>query len=239
MAKANTKALPHRSHSNNKMDVKATAFLKNEIAKLEDEKMSLLEAEKFAHENPPTSVTEVQNAIQLKERRFMVQEEQRALLSILQPSATTESAESMDMSAKYSASLQQQHHQVEPMDSEATAESNNRDPGVVESRGNLSHTPAVPNVLKVEIANEENVAKVVKNNESRNTGALSPTSKYDFDLQRRTALEFLRDGHLVNIAYSNGSSQEKQTFKAVEGKDGSTVFVWEGPQMMDALAIFL
>ena len=47
--------------------------------------------------------------------------------------------------------------------------------------------------------------------------------------KRRTALEFLRDGHLVNIAYSNGSSQEKQTFKAVEDKDGSTVFVWEGP----------
>ena len=36
------------------------------MAKLEDEKMSLLEAEKFFHENPPTSVTEVQNAIQLK-----------------------------------------------------------------------------------------------------------------------------------------------------------------------------
>ena len=112
------------------MDAKATAFLKNEIAKLEDEKMSLLEAEKFAHENPPTSVTEVQNAIQLKERRFMVQEEQRILLSMLQSSATTESAESMDMSAKYSASLQQQHHQVKPMDSEATAQSNNLDPGV-------------------------------------------------------------------------------------------------------------
>ena len=160
----------------------------------------------------------------------MVQEVLRILILMLQSSAATEPAESMDMSAKYSASLQQQHHQVEPMDSEATAESNNRDPGVVESRGNLSHTPAVPNVLKVEIANEEeNIAEVVENNESRNYGALSPTSKYDFDLQRRTALEFLRDGHLVNIAYSNGSSQEKQTFKAVEGKDGSTVFVWEGP----------
>ena len=45
--------LPHRSHVNNKIDVKALEFLKNEMAKLEDEKMSLLEAEKFAHENPP------------------------------------------------------------------------------------------------------------------------------------------------------------------------------------------
>ena len=72
----------------------------------------------------------------------------------------------------------------------------------------------MPNVLKIEIANEEeNIAEVVENNESRNNGALSPTSKFDFDLQRRTALEFLRDGHLVNIAYSNGSSQEKQTFQ--------------------------
>ena len=83
--------------------------------------------------NPPTSVTEVQNAIQLKERRFMVQR-QRILLLMLQSSTATESAENMDMSAKYSASLQQQHHQVKPMDSEATAQSNNLDPGFVENQ---------------------------------------------------------------------------------------------------------
>ena len=219
------------SHNNSGMDTKATAFLKKEIENLEDEKMSLLEAEKFAHENPPTSVIEVQNAIQLKERRLMVQEEQRALLSMLQSPATIEHSENLDMNAKYSASLQQQHHQIHTMDAEATARSNGSDPVIVENNGFPSHTQEAPKALEIEIGNEEENSIVGhKSTESRNSDALSPTSKFDFDLQRRTALEFLRDGHLVDIAYSNGSSQEKQTFKAVEDKSGSTVFVWEGPQ---------
>ena len=62
-----------------------------------------------------------------------------------------------------------------------------------------------------------------------NNNTLSPNSKYDYDLRRRTALKWLQDGHVVNIKYSNGSSQENQVFKATEDKDGSTVFVWEGP----------
>ena len=116
------------------------------------------------------------------------------------------------------------------MDAEATARSNDSDPLIVENNGTLSYTQEAAKGLEIEIGNEEENSIVGgKSDESRNIGALSPTSKFDFDLQRKTALEFLRDGHLVDIAYSNGSSQEKQTFKAVEDKSGSTVFVWEGP----------
>ena len=143
------------SNNNSEMDTKATAFLKKEIENLEDEKMSLLEAEKFAHENPPTSVIEVQNAIQLKERRLMVQEEQRALLSMLQSPATIEHSENLDINAKYSASLQQQHHQINIMDAEATARSNDTDPLIVENSGTLSHTQEAAKGLEIEIGNEE------------------------------------------------------------------------------------
>lgn len=217
----------------------ALSFLNGEIAKLEDEKQSLLEAEKFALENPPTSIAEIQRAIQLKERRFMVHEEQRRLLYLLQSSRSEAMPKNDTISDKYSAQQQQQHEQMPSPYEENTDDNDDaiEDQHQVEAQIQTTATiiPAGKDTDLIIDVNNLNNQQERQQEEGKEQGEiidrnmLSPNSKYDYDLRRRSALKWLQNGHVVNIEYSNGSSQKKQIFKATEDKSGSTVFVWEGP----------
>ena len=180
---------------------------------MEDEKQSLLEAEKFALENPPTSIAEIQRAIQLKERRFMVHEEQRRLLYLLQSSRSEAMPTNDTISDKYSAQQQQQHEQMPSPYEENTDDNDDaiEDQHQVEAQIQTTATiiPAGKDTDLIIDVNNLNNQQERQQEEGKEQGEiidrnmLSPNSKYDYDLRRRSALKWLQSGHVVNIEYSN------------------------------------
>jgi thiol-disulfide isomerase/thioredoxin len=236
-------------------EIEAVNMFRSQLRELEREKQYLLDAELLVFQETPTTAHDIERAVQLKEKRLMLQEEQRRttelLRELLRERLVASGGNTIPTGMVVPDHLVQDNVYAEPLSTTERPSPPQRQPP------ELHHSPPLMREIGRAVVNANRWFQdegMQHNEQVSQPNAVyihtpppppppddvvsphpppptvgSPTAAEDAELRRRNAIRWLSEQHLVDLQFSNGSTLRDQQFYVSVDQNGSNVFMWQGP----------